>query len=478
MADTPIACASIVPVGPHAITGHVDTFSAGLTKYLTEVGLPSDNVLVSVQERGNVLTNLPTVCAELAAEDRIRAMYISKYVAACGAGLFDAALNYLWDETVRNLREKVARFDLAYFYDAVITDTRRRSQFSTEADLPNLQDWELIKGCRDTGMITDIGFRHLDYIRDMRNHASAAHPNQTDLSGFQLISWLQTCIREVLSKAPTGAVIEVGRLLRSIREQALTTATTGPVGQAMQKLPAEVAVSLLRTLFGMYSDPRQDTQVKTNIRLVAAFLWAVVDNAYRYDIGLRHASYSANAEVEKAALAHEFLETVGGLAFLSPDVLTLELSNHLDALLAAHNGFNNFYTEVPIAHTLKTYIPGNGQAPESLIQKFVKVLTMCRIGNGYGVSHGAEPVYTELMQRWQDRELKVFATLVCDVDVASRLQIQICAMNYKTLAQGFIERSANPALRTLLKYVSEFPIANISKLCAVAEFKKLAHAVA
>lgn len=38
-----------------------------------------------------------------------------------------------------------------------------------------LDDWELVKGCKDTGIITQIGFKHLDYIRDMRNHASAAH---------------------------------------------------------------------------------------------------------------------------------------------------------------------------------------------------------------------------------------------------------------------------------------------------------------
>ena len=42
-------------------------------------------------------------------------LYISKFIAACGAGLFDAAINFLWNETVVNLRNKVIRFDMDYF---------------------------------------------------------------------------------------------------------------------------------------------------------------------------------------------------------------------------------------------------------------------------------------------------------------------------------------------------------------------------
>ena len=48
-------------------------------------------------------------------------------------------------------------------------------------------------------MISDIGYRLLDNIKFMRNWASAAHPNQNELTGLQLIEWLETCIREVIS---------------------------------------------------------------------------------------------------------------------------------------------------------------------------------------------------------------------------------------------------------------------------------------
>ncbi|MDH8318895.1 hypothetical protein QIG98_27845, partial [Klebsiella pneumoniae] len=69
--------------------------------------------------------------------------------------------------------------DIDYFYDSIVTDTKRRDKLKTIDDLVNIEEWELVKGCHLTGLLSDIGFKHLDYIRDMRNWASAAHPNQS-----------------------------------------------------------------------------------------------------------------------------------------------------------------------------------------------------------------------------------------------------------------------------------------------------------
>lgn len=160
--------------------------------------------MVSCVERGRVIANLPSVIEQIPFARLPQSVYISKFVAACGAGLFDAALNFLWDETVKNLRDKVARFDLDYFYDSVVTSPERRKKLKSQEDLAELDDWELVRGCHLTGILSEIGFKHLDYIRNMRNWASAAHPNQNALTGLQLVSWLETCIREVIGKEPTG----------------------------------------------------------------------------------------------------------------------------------------------------------------------------------------------------------------------------------------------------------------------------------
>ena len=119
------------------IASAVETFSTQLESYLAYVGLPKDHILVPYDRRGPVFQNVPTVLASLTGDQRLEAVYISKFVVACAVGLFDAALNYLWNETVRNLREKVARFDLQYFCDSVVSDGNKPPIIRSEADLEN-----------------------------------------------------------------------------------------------------------------------------------------------------------------------------------------------------------------------------------------------------------------------------------------------------------------------------------------------------
>ena len=182
------------------INTSISDFSQGFVSFLQNLDLPSEGILVDLDERYRVIQMFPHVVTLIQPESRAVSPYLSKFIAACGAGLFDAALNFLWDETVLHLRNKVISFDLNYFYDTVETDPSKRSKLKDEDDLVEISEWELIKGCKDIGILSDIGYKHLDYIRDMRNWASAAHPNQNQLSGLQLITWLETCIKEVIAK--------------------------------------------------------------------------------------------------------------------------------------------------------------------------------------------------------------------------------------------------------------------------------------
>jgi len=451
---------------------NLDQISAGLTSYLDYLGLPSQSVLVTVPERAQVVNNMEVIVAELDPSRRLTAMYISKFIAACVTGLFDAALNYLWDETIRNLRAKVARFDLEYFYDSVITDPNRRSKLKDENDLVKLDDWELILGCRETGIITQIGYRHLDYIRDMRNYASAAHPNQNELTGLQLVAWLQTCIREVLAKEPEGQVVEVKKLLRSLREEALSQTDVPPIAAALKDLPEDLVRSLLRAVFGMYTDTRLSADVRNNIRLVAAEIWQLASNDVRYETGVKQASFKVHGEVSRAKLGQDFLQLVSGLAYLPSDALSVEIATALDAVLSVHSGWNNFANEYAPAHVLQGLVPASGDVPGAVVSKYVKVLTMCKIGNGYGVSWSAESVYSDLIGRWQDKHIAVFVQLINDPDIASRLQFPSCARNYQSLANQLQGQATNPYLKQALQFLAEFP-ASVGKAALDSRFKAM-----
>lgn len=451
----------------------LDSLKTNLSMYLTYLGLPTDGVLVSIDERRKVLNNMAYIVPALTEGQRGSAMYISKFSAACVVGLFDAALNYLWDETIRNLCTKVIQFDLAYFYDTAITDASQRSRFTDEDDLEKLDDWVIVRGCRETGIITAIGYRHLDYIRDMRNHASAAHPNHNELTGLQLAAWLETCIKEVLGKEPGGAAIEVKRLLRSIREEALTTTDVHPIAEAVVRLPSDLAHSLLRAAFGMYTDSRLDANVRNNVRLIVPEVWKICSEDAKYDVGLKYGLFSANGEVTRANLARDFLTVVDGLAYLPPTTIAVEMNVALDALLTSHYGSNNFYNEPSPARLLGAFVPASGNIPENVMGKYVKTLTLCRIGNGYGISSNAKPIYDDLINRWQDSQLSKFIKLTRDSEVASRLQFTLCQNQYQGIASRLVDHATNPNIKRAIEFIVSFPSDKLDKIGNDTRFKTI-----
>jgi len=95
-----------------------------LAGFLDTLGLPTEKVLVEFSQRRFVLKSLQETLEILPYEDRAKALYLSKFSVAIAVGLFDAALNFLWDETILALRRLAVSVDLSYFFDTAESGNR------------------------------------------------------------------------------------------------------------------------------------------------------------------------------------------------------------------------------------------------------------------------------------------------------------------------------------------------------------------
>lgn len=460
---------------PNQASGQIlETVSDGLSKYLQYLGLPHENILVELKQRQRAIINIQEIIPDLSDRQKASAFYLSKFISAAMMGLFDAALNYMWDETIQNLRKKVIMFDIDYFYDTAIKDTKKRSKFTDENDLPRLDDWDLVAGCEETGIITQLGYKHLDYIRDMRNHASAAHPNHNEITGLQLAAWLETCITEVIGKEPEGSAIEVKKLLKSLREESLSMNDITPIVEGAKKLPDELLNSFLRTIFGMYTDVNIAANIRRNINLVAKEIFQIASDDMRHEIGLKYSSFEVNGEVSRKALAYTFLDIVQGLSHLPSDTLALKLNDALEELLKAHNGWNNFSNEPTPAKLVKSFIPNSGNIPKNSITKYVKVLTICKIGNEYGTSNIAEEIYDELIKGWSNNEVNILIKLVVeDKQLLSKLQFSRCQNQLKKLFKDVKANVTSKPTQAILEFIESLPQTSINKMYQDKRFEQL-----
>ncbi len=460
---------SLVPVANRA----VGSFAAGVTKYLEGVGLPSEGVLADEEERLTALRTAVGLLNRLDEKQLADGLYISKFVAACGAGLFDAALNFIWDEVVLRLRQRVSRFDLGYFYDTAVRNAEARKNFQTEDDLSNLSDADLLQGSLKCGMLSDIAHKHLDYIREMRNWASAAHPNSAQLTGLQLVSWLETCIKEVIQKEPEGPVLEVRRLLSNLRTQTLGAPNVNAITASIRRLPNPLVSALLRSTFGLYCDPRQEVRIRNNVQLIAQALWQHAPESAKSEVGLMYASYSANADIDRRECAHEFLEHVNGLTCLPEGDLALEMQHRVQQLEAVHDAMNNFYNEPAAARDLRRLVSTDGQIPPQVIDEYVRVLVRCRIGNPWGVSRAAVPIYDEMLELFQEIQMKSLIRAVALPQISSRLENNGCAERFRDLVRTLRDRAVDRPLQSAMDFVLNASSKQLPKLGNDSRFNAL-----
>lgn len=376
----------------------ITAYESSLKGFLDFNNLPVENVLTPVPQRITVFSNVENALTNLSLDTRKESNYISKFIAAVSAGLFDAALNYLWNETIQELRRRVSHYDLGFFYDTAVNSPEKRKSLSDENDLDKITDAELIYGAKEIGLISDIGFKHLDFIRYMRNWASAAHPNQTEITGLLLIGWLETCINEVISLPLSDVTIEIRTLLNNIKSNSISVENAKIIGKFFDTLTNEQINNLLSGFFGMYTRTNTSVQTKDNIKLILPYLWAFTKEQQRQTIGIKYGKYSINNYTDEEKLAREFLEIVDGQSYIPEKIRASEIDSAINELLIAHRGNNNFYSEPAYARELNRLI-GEGGIPDSIKNDFILALVEVYLSNGNGIAWNAEGIYIHLLSQ-------------------------------------------------------------------------------
>ena len=377
-------------------------------------------------------------------------------MAAVASGLFDAALNYLWDETILELRQRVAQYDIAYFYANAVGNIDKRNDLKSADDLIKVDDYELILGAKKIGLISELGFKHLDYIRYMRNWASAAHPNQSEITGIQLISWLETCIKEVVSLPLSNIVVDIKRLLYNIKTNTISESEAREIGTFFFNLTQNQINNLASGFFGIYTQLETNSTIRQNIHRLLPLLWGRVDEQTRQQFGVKYGKFVANNDQLNAKFARQFLELVLATYYIPDSLRAAEIEIALENLLTAHHEMNNFYNEPQFARQLQRLVGPEGTIPSEISERYALGVVEVFLTNGNGVTRSAEPIYQSLMDTF-DSKLAVIAILSFANDtISSKLRFPLCEKKYRELLEMMEIKISMPAIRELITDIKKY----------------------
>lgn len=415
---------SIIEPGEIQLPALGNSVLPAITELTKALNIPRA-VLASDQEILYAWRDLPRELREI--PESLRGELIARMCIAVSTGLFDGAMNYIWNAAILHLRDKIRNFGLP------IVASIQRSDFE-EKNLIDLQDSRLLDLCLKLNIIDEDGFFFLDQCRSVRNNFSAAHPTMGSVNDREFTTFLNRCIRYALadSASPRGVNIsEFISALKGVRlnehQLLLWVERLTATHEAQRKM-------LINMIFSIYCDPATPEQVRLNGIDLCNSLKEFITSDLKSDLINTHTDFIIKDNEEQRMASLRFFENLGLVSLLNGSEQHSIYSKAVGRLWTVHNGMDNFYTEAPFAERLLE-LSQQGAIPDTVQEQFVDTIACCRVGNGYGVANSAVSFYNQMIQGFSSREIELLMQLAVNPHTAlgKRVSISSCRRNFKEM---------------------------------------------
>ena len=369
-----------------------------------------------------------------------------KVVRACiavASGLFDAAINYIWNASILELRDKVRRFGLH-----VVPQILDNEAFD-ERSLVDLKDAELLDLCLRLNLITDQDFFFLDQCRCTRNSYSVAHPSGGDIDEDELLNFISRCQKHALSSTQNPRGVDTRQLLVALKCSRFTTAQLEEWADRTRATFDAQRELIVGMLHGVYCDPSAGGVARGNAIALCKALRAELSLKAQSTLVDRHQDYNAKGDQKRVDASRQFFVTLGIVALLGDAEIHRLVTSASEKLLRVHNAWDNFHNEPPFAERLEE-ITREVAVPGSAQTALVEAVLTCGVGNRYGVSHGAIPSYHAIVKSFSPREIEIMFSLYKRGNmVAERIKSYAgCRGKFAVLVELLDEGSVPTAVRS------------------------------
>jgi len=357
---------------------------------------------------------------------------------AVAAGLFDAAINYVWNSAVIELRDKIRRFGLNVVEQLIGKD------FDDET-LSDLKDAELLSLCLKLNLISEDAYFFLDQCRDTRNNFSSAHPPMGIIDDDEFIVFLKRCAKFALGDTSNPTGVDTQSLIRGVKRARFINDQITEWAQRIANTHDAQRGLIFSTLHGIYCDPKSSEESRLNAFDLSKTCSDHFSPSVRSELLNRHSDYVANGETDRQAASRSFFEGLNLLSYLGTAEQHTVISIACGRLLSVHQAFNNFYNEPPFADRLEE-LASQIAVPPSCQNEFVDAVVTCAVGNGYGICRAAAPTYASLISNFSPREVAIMLSLPkSKTIVGNRIrQVLRCRNKYKQLLRDCVDAASVP----------------------------------
>ena len=328
---------------------------------------------------------------------QLRDGLIMRMCVATSVGLFDGAINYIWNAVIITLRRKITNFGLS-----LVGQTLDR-KFDDD-DLNNCMDSELLDLCYKLQLLSEDGYFFLNQCRNIRNNFSSAHPSIAQIDDRELINFISRCCKYGITEDYSLQGVNVSDFMSSIKGRKMDEDEIEVWKQKLiDTFPAQRQM-LIPSLMGIYCDSEASESSRLNaIKIFSSIIDYIDDKAKSSMLDLYN-KYFVKGHEDKCTAAKVLFEKLKMLNLLNTAEQHAIYKKACANLLKAHLEFNNFYNEPPFAQRLYE-LSESLKTPDTIQPEYVYTILMGYVGNGYGVSNAAIYYYTEMIKNFSPKEI-------------------------------------------------------------------------
>lgn len=401
----------------------IDNTITNVQNILSSLNLPRD-IIANENEITYAWKELPREISRIPNE--LRDGLIARMCVATSVGLFDGAINYIWNAVILNLRLRVKNFGFG-----LVAQTLNKS--FEEDDLNDLMDSELLDLCHKLELLSEEGYFFLNQCRDIRNNFSSAHPSIAQIDDRELINFISRCCKHGISADYVLQGIKIGEFIGAIKSKKFDSNGIGFWKErVVNTFPAQ-RVLLIPMLHGLYCDPESKEETRINALQICDAVKEVFDSKINSALIDQHNKYRIENADNKLKASQIFFQKLGLLNLLTDIEKHSIIKEACYQLMRAHNGFDNFYNEPPFAQRLSEIIEST-KVPETVKEEFVQAVITCYVGNQYGVSHSAVKYYKKMISNFSPKEIQYMLDIP-----ETQTTVAFCIKNYKICKEQYLQ---------------------------------------
>ena len=323
-------------------------------------------------------------------------------VSAFKAEHYEMGLNFLWLRTITALKR-----ELASVGPGLLGEMLGRVGVTEDDDVEELlTPRETIRLAEELGAVTQIEALRLRHTHELVTHFSqlAIDENEDEeIDKTEAIASLKACVRAVLAKPK----VEVAKTFVEFRE-ALESESLVSDEEKLGMLISSPYFFWKLTIGILMHSIRNSSGVKlehclTNLNVLLPKLWPGLREAEKWQIGRTYAEVYSEGKTTSTVGLKKALVKVQGFDFVPENLRSDTFIKTAEAILRAHDGMNNFYTEGSPTKMLSQL---GTSIPIPAIPTCMTALLTVYLGNAYGYSWMAAPVSSKLLaelssDRWQ-----------------------------------------------------------------------------